>query len=182
MYKSKHVKPSGRLKRTAFLAVLIILTITVTVGGTVAFLFTKTGSILNIFNPSKVTTEVVEDTTAGSVSIKNTGDTDAYIRAAVIVTWQDVGGYVHSQAPEFTLSGTDSNWFMGADGYYYYKFSVAPEGVTNPLFTSVSTDDAAPGDEYKLHVEVLGSGIQSTPDYVVQNNWGVTVSEGALSQ
>ena len=77
----------------------LALLLFVTVGSTLAYIFTKTEPVENTFNPSKVACAVVEnnnpdenradivlnDSIKTNVQIKNTGDTDAYIRVAVVV-------------------------------------------------------------------------------------------------
>lgn len=63
----------------------------------------------NTFNPAQISclvTEEFENNIKTNVSIKNTGNTDAYIRAAVIVTWVDNDGNVYATAPQV---GTDYN-------------------------------------------------------------------------
>ena len=82
-------------KKLLTLLVSFLVIAVFAVGSTVAFLYTKDGPKTNIFEPSKVTTEVVEvikNDVKTNVQIKNTGDTDAWIRAYVVITWQDKDG------------------------------------------------------------------------------------------
>ena len=190
------------LKPTA-LVVSLLLLLTITVGGTLAFLITSDGPLTNIFKPSKVTTGVDEDFNGkvkSNVSIQNTGDIDAYIRAAVVITWQDKNGNVYGQAPvpcttagcehkdcgkDYTITwDTDEQtnpagqWTLAADGFYYWNRPV--DGGT---FTGILINECKPIRElqvgettYYLTVEILGSGIQSLPTSVVTEEWesGVT--------
>lgn len=188
-YSRKH-KKSGLL-------VAIALLLLVAVGGTLAYILTNTDALENVFNPSKVSCAVVEDqfpdgaengkvsvTQKTNVKIKNTGDTDAYIRVALVVTWKNEEGNVYAQAPvasdennanDYSIVFADqSGWEQGSDGFYYYTESVHPcthtdeeahvGCMTEVLIQSVTQTEAqkenAP-DGYFLSVEIVASAIQS---------------------
>ena len=77
------------------LVICLILLLMISVGGTIAFVVTHTSEIRNTFTESVVKCEVDEtfkDNVKSNVSIKNTGDTTAYIRAFVNVTWMNESG------------------------------------------------------------------------------------------
>ena len=77
------------MKKTVVLLTAIAVLLCATVGGTVAYLVTSTRSITNTFTPSNVTISIEESMSGNvknDVKIKNTGNTAAYIRAAVVVT------------------------------------------------------------------------------------------------
>ena len=80
------MKRMGRTKTFLVLAMVVVM-LACTVGGTVAYLTTKTADVVNTFTPAKVTCAVDETfsgTTKTDVKIKNTGNTDAWIRATVV--------------------------------------------------------------------------------------------------
>lgn len=110
-----------------------------------------------------------KNSTKTAVQIQNTGNTDVYIRAALIGQWLDeesgdpVFGYTDFTSGEFKfvdswyqdqfvnktyeqgefdgLPGT--NWTLEDDGYYYYEDYIAPEAfVPNNLFTKYTVLDA----------------------------------------
>ena len=192
MYQRKYHKRSCRRagKSIALLASLLLI-IGVTVGGTIAFLMDTVGPLQNLFTPSQVTTEVEETldgTTKSDVYIKNTGNTEAWIRAAVVVTWKNANGDVYGKAP---VLNTDyeitwgTGWVTGADGFYYWKSPVAADGgVTGDLIESCTSKNLAP-EGYYLTVEIIGSGIQSKPARVFNTEWassGLAVnSDGTLT-
>jgi len=180
-------------KKSTILLVSAVLVLTAAVGTTLAYLIAGAGPVTNIFTPSKVTTEVDEKTDNGvksNVKIKNTGDTEAWIRAAVIVTWQDEDGNVYGKKPvesadySITWSGLSENsaaWFE-KDGFYYHKDPVAAGKETSVLFTACSPVSGKAPEGYSLNVEILGSGIQAKPETVVSEAWpAVTVSNGKLA-
>jgi len=193
MYQGKHYKKSHRRSRkSAALLVSLLLLLTVTIGGTIAFLTDSDGPLHNLFNPSQVTTaveETLDGNTKKNVYIKNTGDTDAWIRAAVVVTWQDANGNIYGQAP---IAGTDyiinynvdenktdiTKWYPGSDGFYYWPSPVAANtGGTGVLINrctpskSITVGTGVEAVTYYLTVEIIGSGIQSKPANVFNTEW-----------
>ncbi len=175
-----------RLKSKTKLITLLVSLLMIgaaTINSTVAFLFTQDGPVVNQFNPSQVgtqvTEEITEDLVKTNVAIKNTGDTTAWIRAAVVVTWQDAAGNVYGQMPvvgtDYTIdynvdpNKTDTTkWYKGSDGFYYWPVSVAVGDSTGiliksctPTQQSITVSTGSSQVTYYLTVEILGSGIQT---------------------
>lgn len=197
--QSEH-KQLRRPKRLATLLVSLLLVLGVAVGGTVAFLSTRTDSKENTFTPSKVTCEVTEtfnNNVKSNVAVKNTGDTTAFIRAAINVTWmkdaeagteyvaanQTVSAKIPVEGTDYSIKLADNtNWIRGADGYYYYKLPVDPQVSTGVLIEECKLqNNASVPDGYHLSVEIVASAIQSAPDSVVQSMWHVTVENGIIT-
>lgn len=191
--QSEH-KQLRRPKRLATLLVSLVLVLGVAVGGTVAFLSTRTDSKENTFTPSKVTCEVTETfnkNVKSNVAVRNTGDTTAFIRAAINVTWmsnkdaadQTVSSKVPVKNTDYSIKLADNtNWIQGADGYYYYKLPVNPQDSTEVLIEECKLqNNASVPDGYHLSVEIVASAIQSAPDSVVQSMWHVTVENGIIT-
>lgn len=191
--QSEH-KQLRRPKRLATLLVSLLLVLGVAVGGTVAFLSTRTDSKENTFTPSKVTCEVTEtfnNNVKSQVAVQNTGDTTAFIRAAINVTWmsnqdaanQTVSAKVPVKDTDYSITfAKNTNWIQGADGYYYYQLPVAPQGSTGVLIEECELlKNASVPDGYHLSVEIVASAIQSAPDSVVQSMWHVTVANGEIT-
>lgn len=170
----------------------LVLIIVMFVGITAAFLITGDGPIKNIFKPSNVSCQVNEESFDGetktNVTIANTGDTEAYIRAAIVVTWKDAeNGNVYAGKPvageDYTISLNETDWFLGDDGFYYYKNPVLNGDSTTVLIYSCAAIESNTPAGYGLNVEILGSAIQSVPTNVVADKWGVTVgADGMLSK
>ena len=165
------------------LVICLILLLMISVGGTIAFVVTHTSEIRNTFTESVVKCEVDEtlkDNVKSNVSIKNTGDTTAYIRAFVNVTWMNESGQVASVSPKSTdymIEYSDSGWLKGSDGYYYYSLPVQPNNNTAVLIDSCRLlETASAPDGYYLSVEIVCSAIQSTPVSVVSDIWHVQLS------
>lgn len=171
-------------KPVALVAILVLLCCTV--AGTVAFLVTKTGPVTNTFTPASVTTQVEEKfdgTTKSDVQIKNTGNIDAYIRAAVIINWADANGNV-SATPvkdgDYVIKYDSSNTWKKIGDYWYYTKPVAADSLTEKALIESCAPVAGKAPEgYNLQVTILADGIQA--DGVASNGktpmedaWGVT--------
>ena len=162
-------------KRSVALLLSLAVLLTVAVGATVAFLVDKGNSVTNTFTPSKVDCEVLKE--AGVYTVKNTGDTQCYVRVAIVVT-QKNGDAISITKPSATIKlGTD--WLLGADGYYYYTKPLAvysPQTI-NDAITSGIVVTAENG-----HVEILASAIQATAEAV--EDWSkdtIVINDGVLS-
>lgn len=173
------------INRKSILITSVALLLLVAVGTSLAYIFTKTDPVENKFDPSKVSCAVVEDggnpvaagihntgTEKTNVQIQNTGDTDAYIRAAVVVNWMSADGTkVWATKPvagsDYTITYNLSNngWIDGNDGYYYYTQSVDPKEMTGVLITSATQNADGPkgtdGTQYYLSIEIVASAIQA---------------------
>ena len=188
--QSEH-KQLRRPKRLATLLVSLLLVLGVAVGGTVAFLSTRTNSKVNTFTPSEVTcavTETFENNVKSRVAVQNTGDTTAFIRAAINVTWmKDAEAGTEYDAANQTVSAKipvkdkdyritfaeNTNWIKGADGYYYYQLPVDPQGSTEVLIDECKLlENASVPDGYHLSVEIVASAIQAAPEAAVKAAWG----------
>lgn len=166
------------------LVICLILLLMISVGGTIAFVVTHTSEIRNTFTESVVKCEVDEtfkDNVKSNVSIKNTGDTTAYIRAFVNVTWMNESGQVASVSPiestDYRIDYSTSGWLKGSDVYWYYSLPVQPNNKTAVLINSCQLLETANApDGYYLSVEIVCSAIQSTPESVVSDIWHVQLS------
>lgn len=180
MYKGKHTRASkahAKRKASVLLSALVLISI-LAAGTTVAFLKTTSGTVTNTFSPSQVSRQVIEDsfnyTEKTGVKVKNTGNTEAYIRAAIVITWKNnENGNVYGQAPgtdDYTMTlGPD--WTHGEDGYYYYMTPVAPNESTPVLISNcTAVQDNIPVG-YGLNVEIIASAVQSKPTHVVNSVW-----------
>ena len=188
--KQKDTTQTVSKKRKVILAASLLLAVCLTVGITVAWLRADTASRQNTFTLAKVSCEVEETfdgTVKEEVSIRNTGTADAYIRAAIVVTWmkdgddsdQTVSSVVPQLDKDYTIQFTEnSGWIQLEDGYWYYTKSVPVGGSTAELIDSCILLDGAEAPEgYRLAVEIIASAIQSSPAKVAEENWRVKIDE-----
>lgn len=182
-YVKKRRKSRVRMNRATVLLMAILMLIGVVAGSTVAYLIDTTGQVANTFEYAKVSCEITENfdkTTKSNVQVKNTGTTDAYIRAAYVVNWLDKDGGIVASVPagySYNLAvNPDSKW-KEIGGYYYYPDPVAPNGSTEGSLLNCTV--AYPENpEYTLSVEILATAVQSQPAGAVTDAWGVTVPFG----
>lgn len=177
-------------KRINKKSVIIVATVGVVVAATVcgvfAYLASRPDPITNEFTPASVTCEVNETFENGvkkNVSISNTGNVPAYIRAFVVVNFQNSNGEVLATAPEegkdYTVTWAESGWIKGQDGFWYYASAVAPGRNTTNLIESASVISAP--DSFNLNIRVIASAIQAEPVTAVDQAWNVSVSNGVLN-
>ena len=166
-------------------AALCLLLIACAVGGTYAYLSSKTDPVSNEFVPAKVSCTVEETFQNGEksdVKVQNTGNIDAYIRAAVVATFVSENGKVLATAPEegvdYIVTWGAAGWRKGTDGYWYHAEPIAPGKTTTPLIDSASGVSAPAG--YRLHIQILATAFQAEPDTAVQEAWHVTVMNGEI--
>ncbi len=160
-------------KKNVLLASLVLVVL-MTAGATLALLLDNSGPVTNTFTPSKVACEVHEpewkdgeSTNKTNVTIKNIGDTDAYIRAAIVVTWQDENGVILAQKPventDYILDINEDDWFVKDDFYYHKEMVPAAENLNDISDTEVlinSCEVKTVKEGYKLHVEIMAEAIQ----------------------
>lgn len=171
----KHAKKSKFGVKHLLLIVSLILILAVGTTATLAFL-ADSDSLTNTFTPAHVTCTVTESfngTAKSDVKVTNTGDTDAYIRVAVVANWVKDGSVV---APAGITLEPVNGWFSDGN-YYYYPAVVAPNGgQTKALFSGAITAPTAPVNGAKLQVDILAEAIQATPKSAVEAAWGGTVA------
>ncbi len=174
--------------KALIVAALAVVILTAAVGGTMAWLSTNTQDLTNTFVPAKVTCAVDEpgwkngNTIKENVRIKNTGTTDAYIRAMIVANWcTEDHKVVKTATPKY--EGLAVGWLKIGD-FYYYPSAVAPDGVTGELFTSCTADsDDKPEGDVHLEVNIICQAVQSTPATAVEEAWKVVTvgSDGKLT-
>ena len=180
-------KPHKGRGRLAMMVLSIVLLLGVAIGGTIAWLSTKTTPVTNTFTPAKVTCKVEEnfDENTGvktNVNVTNTGNIAVYIRVK-LVTYRtnDAGQHIGGKAelPKFNL---DKKWVEYGE-YYYYTLPVEPNAqprtnLANSMTLEKSYKDADGG---KQALDVMAEAIQSEPEKAVADAWGVKIAPGSVT-
>ena len=167
------------------------------VSGSLAWLTSTPGPVVNEFIPGEVTIQVDETfddehTTKQNVSIKNTGNVPAYIRVALVPAWVDDEGNIAAKPASLELnddcniawgkdgSGYEADWFIGSDGFYYCKTVIEP-GASTPILIKSCTVKGEE-HEYDFELQVIASAVQSLPTSTVETVWPVVVDpDGRLA-
>ena len=197
--ENRGLKPSKKVIRWnrsfVVLAALLVLVLGI-VGTTLAWLTDTTEDQTNTFEYAKVSCEVLEtvtDTTKSDVRIKNTGNTDAYIRATYVVTYRDDTESILYEPLDRNWNVDLSNkintesWVQGKDGYWYCKTPVAPGAETPELFNApingngTFLNDGRSKEQAITYVEILATAIQSQPAKAMGEAWGYTMNNGTLT-
>lgn len=180
-------KPHKGRGRLAMMVLSIVLLLGVAIGGTIAWLSTKTTSVTNTFTPAEVNCDVTENFNEDTgvktnVNVKNTGNIDVYIRVK-LVTYRtnDAGQHIGGTAelPQFT---TGKNW-VEHGGYYYYTLPVAPGKKPAANLAGRMTLEKFYGDADggKQALDVMAEAIQSAPEKAVGEAWGVQIAPGNVT-
>lgn len=164
-------------KRAVLLGLAAALIVAASIGGTLAWLTSNTGGLVNTFTPGNVPNTVEERFENGvksNVRVKNTGNVPAYIRVALVPIWRnlsdDSGAGISASLADFDFVGFPGTNWEDAGGYYYYTQPVDPaadggadSGMTGYLFTACTVKQAAidanPG-KY-LELQILAQSIQA---------------------
>lgn len=172
-------------KRSLVLVVSVLVLLLAVAGGTLAWLTAQTDGVVNTFTPAQVSCKVTENfdgTTKSNVNVKNTSNIPAYIRVKLVTyrvneDGQHIGGT--ATLPSFTLG---ANW-KEYDGYYYYTLPVAAgeKPATNLTETMTLTSSYSDADGGHQAIDVMAEAIQSSPAEAVGTAWGVTISEGSVT-
>lgn len=191
MYRNKRANKTNRKPwLSALLVVLLVLSVSTT--GVFAYLKLSTQKADNSFTSAQsVNPQIKEEAFDGKVKKNvtvNVGETgySVYVRAAVVVTWQDEAGNVYITPPvagtDYSISYGTDNWTQEErDGYWYYKSAVESGGETAPLITECRPLKAAPIEGYTLNVKVIAQTIQcagftdADGSSAIQNAWKHTV-------
>ena len=170
-----------RMRKTKTILVLaaVVLVLACAVGGTIAFLIDTTGAVTNTFTPAKVTCAVEEkfdNQTKSDVKIKNTGKTDAWIRATVVADWCDSDGKVVAPWTDNITNYNNTQWTKGTGDYYYYNSIVAGGATTGNLFDSYAPG-TAPVDGAHLEMTIVCQAVQSNLGTNAQDAFAAAASK-----
>ena len=185
-------KKHRRLKKPVKVILILsslLLTVCLSIGTTYAYLLSRSETVTNTFTPGTAVNTIEEtfnNDEKKDVKVTNTGNINAFIRATIVITWQNEKGEVY---PVLPVEGTDydialnpdNGWFEN-NGIYYCKTEVAPNNSTPVLIQSCKQVSKNAPEGYGLNVEILSSSIQSLPRSAVKDAWGIYASaNGELS-
>lgn len=169
------------------LVTVLTLVVVLGIGATVAYLHDTTGVVRNIFDPAQLDTKIEETLgTDGTkqVVIANTGKSDAYVRARVMVSGvkdaqlQIVGSldevnkgssFVYLVMPNVSVG--DKKWSQ-FDGDFYYYSDILP-GTRN------ETDVAKRKTSMLLQAVIIGDQVlENDPDFL--DTFTVTITHESV--
>ena len=180
-------------------AAAVALIATLAVGGTLAWLSAYTQPVKNTFVMGTVPPQVTESfnqKVKEDVKVTNHGNIPAYIRVALVCTWQDDSRNVVGEPASLddliidwgteggseTAEAPGNGWIKIGD-YYYYTQPVAAGDTTFNLIDSARVKDDAATNGYHMNLQVIADSIQANPAGAVESQWPVMVGDnGVLSE
>lgn len=178
-------------KKKIVLVLLTAVLLIATAGAVYAYLSANAGTgVSNSMEPAGETDPIIS---AYAVDVGTPGYA-VYVRAIVVVTWQDASGNIYGQMPvegqDYVVDwnvGDGKTWFQ-KDGFYYYRQPVAYDGenvssrYTTALLNQITVNREIDG--YTLKAEIISQTIQavgytndSSSIPAVQDAWGVVVNK-----
>ena len=188
MYHGKHEAAGSAakhsMKKTGVLLAALVLMVSLTVGGTLAYLASGTDAVENVFEPTEVTIRIDEEFDGyvkENVGVTNTGEIPAYVRLMLVETWVKVGedgSRTPVAKPEgakiiYTPTAPENWWGNTSVNIWYYTKPLAP-GASATLFSSIQY--IAP-EGYAVDVQLLGGGVQAEPADAVKEAWRIVTDE-----
>lgn len=181
-YKGKYLSKITRPVRSWLLVGLLAVLLFASIAGTIAYMQVD-NHISNSFTVAKLSIELNEtfdgkDKT--NVTVKNTGDVPAYLRAAIVVNWKDTDGTVISANESEYSMVMGPEWIQGADSYWYCKKPIDAGQPSPALIANCKPKVVKEGQ--RLCVDILAQGVQAEPMAAVGELWSATVAaDGTLT-
>ena len=195
MFDRKHNEGKRAFRKWKWLpaACALALALTVTVGGTLAWLAAHTDPVTNPFKRGEVTPKVEESIVPDTGTVKenvrgqNQGDVPAYIRVALVATWEDENGNVKpASLSDLTITWGGEGGNLG-DGwiqigeYYYHQAPVNGQAYTGYLIKEAKVDGTKEPAGYHMNLQVIADSIQAAPSEAVTTAWGVELDGGNIT-
>lgn len=180
---SAYRKRRLRWRKDLVLFCSIVMLLVGVVGGSMAYLLTKTDSIVNKFTPVQMSVDVHEEfdeKVKEHVIVKNTSDVPAFIRAIYTAYWQNEDGTVNGAPATYTIQIGEGwqEYPEDTDVYYYKGIVAAKTGATTDFIVTCSPTGEAP-EGCTFVIEVITEAIQAEPINAVREAWKMTYSNGS---
>ena len=179
------------MKKSILVGMLVFsLAALMVVGGTLAW-FTSEAEVTNTFTAGTVEIEVVEDGAKGSiienwnpgdttdydVSVKSLGSKQTYVRVKLEPVWYDGDeeAEVDENNVELTLAEDWEDYWVLADGWYYYKNILGEDDETSLLLDEVHLKGEETDNKYQgltLKIKVEAQAVQAS-NKAYQDAWGI---------
>ena len=179
------------MKKSILVGMLVFsLAALMVVGGTLAW-FTSEAEVTNTFTAGTVEIEVVEDGAKGSiienwnpgdttdydVSVKSLGSKQTYVRVKLEPVWydDDEEAEVDENNVELTLAEDWEDYWVLADGWYYYKNILGEDDETSLLLDEVHLKGEETDNKYQgltLKIKVEAQAVQAS-NKAYQDAWGI---------
>jgi len=187
----KYIDKNNRKRNTFFKKIsghIVLIFFICALLGTSAYLIIK-NSINNSFIIGDVKTEIIQDLDINdkkteSVSIKNTGNIDVFVRVAVNIVWKDSEGVILNVNPKENVDyvinfSSSTKWLKSNDGYFYYKNMLQENTNTEILIDKIEQINYLNGKTLDINIAV--QAIQAEPAKAVIEAWNVNVENSEIA-
>ena len=162
-------------KKAVYIAVSLAFILSLTIGGSLAWLKAETPALTNSFNAACGGTDITEEITGTektSVRVINKGTVPSYVRAAVTINCIDEEGKVLSSQTQ-AIKYNEAYW-QYLDGFYYYRGVVEPNGETENLLAEKLDFDGKTVDIFAQTIQAAGQfSLDGVPVSSTRFAWGV---------
>ena len=155
---------TSNTKRMLVLIISTAILLLGAVGTTIAFIVDRTETASNIFDPP-----VVRITLRDYDEITNIGTIPVYVRALAVVNWASTEDEhtILAEKPkvgeDLSITFISEDWFMGDDGFYYYKKVLHPEDHIALMVEAVQLTEKL---GYEMELTILSSAIQISDEAI----------------
>ena len=164
--------------------VALLMALVFVCGTVYAYMFHRTGETSTAFAPAKVSCEVAETYNGiekSSITVKNTGNVDVYLRVRLVTYWVNGEGKVAAKSsPDLSITYDSDEWVKGSGNTFYYKTPVKPGDSTPELLTASIT--LTEEDGFKQVIDVFAEAIQAEPARAVTESWKVTLTGETITK
>ena len=169
------------MRRKILMFSLIALLVALLATTAYAYMFRRTQLVQNVFEPANVSCKVYEEfsnNTKSSITVLNTGNTDAYIRVRLVFHWEDSKGNPVIRTATIPEIIPTNGWIPGGDGFTYYYSTPVKAGKFAPNLLSKAVTMTGKKEQYNgvyyyyyPVMEVVAEAIQAKPTGAVENAW-----------
>ena len=189
-----------KTKRFRLISVLLIISVLIAAASfaVYSYYFKSANAASLRLTPAYVMCEVVEEYSEPyeektSIKIKNTGNTDEYLRFRVVSYWVNADGDIVGKPSVMPKIEYDDNyWIKDPDNdTYYYKLpvsSVAPDNLTAEFLKEGKTIELVTGhydptdEDVRQVVVFIPEAVQADPEEAVEAMWPFVKVEDASGE
>lgn len=173
-------------KKRKILLITLSILIFLTISSSVSYLIKKS-STSNEFTKGTIKIELnetfeKENNTKKDINVKNIGNSDVFVKVAIIYNFINKDNQVLEEIPEkdidYTIEFPDNSNWIEKDGYYYYKKILKENETTENLINEIK--QIKEYNDKTLEIDVLAQAIQAQPTRAVKDAWNIDIKNNEI--